>query len=155
MDSHRLEPGVMSSLETSLHCFVLAHTRAHIGISFLHYTRSGGVLSHIVGKGVRGLVVSPLLPVEFILGNDLLQPLPSLYAQPCMSWEIEILPPYNRGNSDQNLGRNVSGLSTKRYRGYVELRPARARDSDPGAMSSVGYTNTHSIPPWLLKQFCH
>ena len=145
MDSHRLEPGIMPSLETSLHCFVLAHRRTHIGISFLHYRRSGGVLSHIVGKGVRRLVVSPLLPVDFILGNDLLPLLPSLYAQPCVSWKIESPPPYNRGNSDHILGSKDSGLSTKCFRGYVELRPARARDSNPGAMSSLDYNNPPSL----------
>ena len=76
---HRLEPGPMPSLETSFHLFLLVHRRAHIGISFSHYGRSGDVLNGIVGKGVRGLVVSPLVPVELIVGNDLLPPLPSLY----------------------------------------------------------------------------
>lgn len=79
MEIHRLEPGPMPSLETSFHPLLLVHRRAHICISFSHYGRSGGVLSGIVGKGVRGLVVLPLVPVELIVGNDLLPPLPSLY----------------------------------------------------------------------------
>ena len=95
---HRLEPGPMPSLETSFHLFLLVHRRAHLCISFSHYGRSGGVLSGIVGKGVRGLVVSPRVPVEFIVWNNLLPPLPSLYIQPCVSWKPESPPPYNRGN---------------------------------------------------------
>ena len=46
---------------------------------------------------------------------------------------------------DHILRSKDSGLSTKCYRGYVELRPARARDSDPGAMSSLDYTNPPSL----------
>ena len=79
MDFPWLEVGPMPSLETSLHLFLLPPRRAHVGIPFSHHRRSGGVLSHIIGKGVPGLVVSPLLPMGFIVRNDLLPPLPSLY----------------------------------------------------------------------------
>ena len=118
---------------------------AFVGISFSHYRRSGGVLSHIVGKAVRDLVVSPLSLVEFIVGNDPLRPLPSLYAQPCVSWKIESRPPYNRCNPNHDLGRKGSGLGTKRYRGFEGLRSARALYSEFSAISSLGCTNPLSL----------
>ena len=113
MDIHRFESGPMPSLDTSLHLFLFAHRRAHIAITVSRYGRSGGVLSHIVGEGVRGLVVSPLWLVEFTFGNDLLPPLPSSYVQLCMPWEIKSPPPPNRGKINHNLWWKGSGLGTK------------------------------------------
>ena len=102
-----------SPSNTNLHRFLPAIRRVHIGISFSRCRPSSGVLGRIVGKAVRDLVVSPLSLVEFIVGNGLLLPPPTLYAQPCVSWKLESRPPYNRCNPDHDLGRKwkAAGLA--------------------------------------------
>ena len=78
------------------------------------------------GTGVSGLVVSPLLPVELTVGNDLLPP----------------LPPYRTGRTclgkSRAHRRTIAATPiTTLDGGYVELRPARALDFEPDAIFSL------------------